>query len=162
VWKIDSLKRRISMAEDSHVCCRVSIEIGIIATAELTTNGFHYPPVHNQIKMCIINHNLYACKHTVVLSVDRCPQSLQGLPCSNVWKAEGYRLGECMLCVMEEPAGQALSSPDSPEQWSALDASFHGHKSKRESRFPMLKGCQWHTGFPQSRTTGPRNCKGPR
>jgi hypothetical protein len=102
--------------------------------------------------MCIVNYNLYACKHKVVLNVDKCPEKLQGIPCSTIWKEAQFRVGECMSCVMEEPAGQVSSSRNYNDQWSQLERVSSGHRRQRDCRFPTVNGCRWHSGFPKSGT----------
>lgn len=108
-------------------------------------------------KMCVVKYNQYACKHKVVLDVDRCRKNLQNIPCCKVWKEEAYRTGECLSCVMEEPAGQAKASRDSSGQWSAVEVDFHGHCRLRVCRFSTLNGCRWHSRFPQASAARPGN-----
>ncbi len=115
-------------------------------TSQLQIFTNHLPTI--SAKMCVINYNQYACKHKVVLEVDRCAENLQNISCCDVWKEKAYRTGECMSCVMEEPADQAEASQDWSEQWSALDGEFAGRCRLRDCRFPMLNGCRWHSCFP--------------
>lgn len=94
------------------------------------------------IKMCIVNYNRYSCKHTMLTSVDKCPENQQGLPCTEDWRDEGYRLGDCMNCLMAEP--------DSGHPWSGPGSDYDEHGRLRPSRFATLQGHRWHDRFPTS------------
>lgn len=113
--------------------------------------------------MCIIDFNRYACGHAVPVNVDACHEKRQGLPCVHNWIEAGYRLGECMACLMREPAGQTRSSsPDADHEGSELDCSFVGRQRLRESRFADLRGYRWHREFPEGRAFRPQDWMPPR
>jgi hypothetical protein len=140
---------------------RIDIQIPVLISSsseQATSSSFSFRASTYHINMCIVNYNLYACKHKIVLNTERCPENIQGLPCNNVWKEVGYRLGECMSCVMEEPAGQGKSSSDPATERSELDSGFFARAHERESRFHTLAGCRWYSGFPKSKQGHPWNC----
>jgi hypothetical protein len=86
----------------------------------------------------------------MVLQVNRCHDNLQDMSCTTSWEEQEYRFGECIACVMDEPAGQASPLSESYDPWSpALESDFCGHSRLRDCRFPEVDGCRWHDGFPR-------------